>query len=77
MHYSNKSYETKWSFLNHKKGNKNLRLKVRFVTLCRLSKKFGLITDKGPLTVVIEVTMYCCLLFLRKQKLVKYSSFHV
>ena len=27
MHYSNKSYETEWSFLNHKKGNKNLRLK--------------------------------------------------
>ena len=27
MHYSNKSYETDWSFLNHKKGNKNLRLK--------------------------------------------------
>ena len=27
MHYSNKSYETEWSFLNRKKGNKNLRLK--------------------------------------------------
>ena len=27
MHYSNKIYETEWSFLNHKKGNKNLRLK--------------------------------------------------
>ena len=27
MHYSNKSYETEWSFLNHKKENKNLRLK--------------------------------------------------
>ena len=27
MHYSNKNYETKWSFLNHKKGNKNMRLK--------------------------------------------------
>ena len=27
MHYSNKSYETEWSFLNHKKGNKSLRLK--------------------------------------------------
>ena len=27
MHYSNKSYETEWSFSNHKKGNKNLRLK--------------------------------------------------
>ena len=27
MHCSNKSYETEWSFLNHKKGNKNLRLK--------------------------------------------------
>ena len=26
MHYSYKSYETEWSFLNHKKGNKNLRL---------------------------------------------------
>ena len=24
MHYSNKSYETEWSFLNHIKGNKNL-----------------------------------------------------
>ena len=27
MHYSNKSYETEWGFLNHKKGNKNLSLK--------------------------------------------------
>ena len=27
IHYSNKSYETERSFLNHKKGNKNLRLK--------------------------------------------------
>ena len=44
MHYSNKRYETEWSFLNHKKGTKSLRLKI--TTLCRLSKKNGLITDK-------------------------------
>ena len=27
MHYSNKSYKRECSFLNHKKGNKNMRLK--------------------------------------------------
>ena len=34
IHYSNKSYETEWSFLNHKKGNKNLGLKDTYMYIC-------------------------------------------
>ena len=49
MHYSNKSYETEWSFLNHKKGNKNLRLKDTYTSVIeklRIKRGIGLNTDE-------------------------------
>ena len=49
MHYSNKSYKTEWSFLNHKKENKNLRLKdtcTFVIEKLRIKRGFGLIMDK-------------------------------
>ena len=49
MYYPNKCYETEWSFLNHKKGNKNLHLKdtrTFVIEKLRIKSGFGLIMDE-------------------------------